>query len=291
MEEKSKAKEVKDLEDLKKEDAESSIGGKKKNEQMYFDDARTGKEAPARLYRKVAPTQELAENNYYKLPIEAQLAHLVPVSGFWVDYAKHDGKSPFLSRHLADASHNFTEMMFALALLDLPFTPAKHDLKFADGKMTLTPGSSVLAFLEEVKPVAGLGDKVQILASQNFYRHGDRYKEENGERLDKFVTEEFVIHTVYGLPITTLIFRNFYMEIPDEMLEAAAIVKARIDSAEQWMFADEFTERLRFEVSPEWAGEMPYTMLITPAGQVSTLAGVADMATLERWLSSHRAGR
>ncbi len=32
-----------------------------------------------------------------------------------------------------------------------------------------------------------------------------------------------LIHTVYGLPITTLIFRNFYVEIPDEMLEAAAI--------------------------------------------------------------------
>lgn len=32
-----------------------------------------------------------------------------------------------------------------------------------------------------------------------------------------------IIHTIYGLPITTLIFRNFYMEIPDEMLEAAAI--------------------------------------------------------------------
>ncbi|MBZ0285523.1 MAG: carbohydrate ABC transporter permease [Anaerolineae bacterium] len=32
-----------------------------------------------------------------------------------------------------------------------------------------------------------------------------------------------IIHTIYGLPITTLIFRNFYVEIPDEMLEAAAI--------------------------------------------------------------------
>jgi glucose/mannose transport system permease protein len=28
-------------------------------------------------------------------------------------------------------------------------------------------------------------------------------------------------HIVYGLPITTLIFRNFYAEIPDEMLDAA----------------------------------------------------------------------
>ena len=32
-----------------------------------------------------------------------------------------------------------------------------------------------------------------------------------------------LIHTVYGLPITTLIFRNFYVDIPNEMLEASAI--------------------------------------------------------------------
>jgi len=30
-------------------------------------------------------------------------------------------------------------------------------------------------------------------------------------------------HVIYGLPITTLIFRNFYAEIPDEMLEAGKI--------------------------------------------------------------------
>ena len=29
-----------------------------------------------------------------------------------------------------------------------------------------------------------------------------------------------LVHIVYGLPITTLIFRNYYMEIPDEMIEA-----------------------------------------------------------------------
>ena len=29
-----------------------------------------------------------------------------------------------------------------------------------------------------------------------------------------------LVHIIYGLPITTLIFRNYYMEIPDEMIEA-----------------------------------------------------------------------
>jgi glucose/mannose transport system permease protein len=32
-----------------------------------------------------------------------------------------------------------------------------------------------------------------------------------------------MVHTVYGLPITTLIFRNYYAEVPTEMLEAGAI--------------------------------------------------------------------
>ena len=32
-----------------------------------------------------------------------------------------------------------------------------------------------------------------------------------------------LVHTVYGIPITTLIFRNFYSVIPDDILEAAKI--------------------------------------------------------------------
>lgn len=32
-----------------------------------------------------------------------------------------------------------------------------------------------------------------------------------------------LIHTVYGIPVTTLIFRNFYAEIPDEIFEAGLI--------------------------------------------------------------------
>src|SRR4029450_6776874 len=66
------------------------------------------------LYRKLDPTREWAENNYYHLRTHQQLADLVSVSPFWHDYAKHDGNGPFVSRHLADASRNFTEMAFAL---------------------------------------------------------------------------------------------------------------------------------------------------------------------------------
>ncbi len=167
----------------------------------FLVDDRKDENAPTRLYRRLDVTQELAENNYYKLPIQEQLANLVGVSDFWVDYATQDGNSPFLSRNLADASRNFTEMMFALAVLDLPFTSGKHDVKFDSGKMTFTPAGITLVFHEEVKPAVDQAGKVQILVSQNFYRIGDRFKDENGERFDKFITNEFVIHTVYGCQV------------------------------------------------------------------------------------------
>jgi hypothetical protein len=169
-------------------------------EGAFFDDARKKLKAEI-LYRKIDPTSEWAENNYDKLPIQNQLAALVGVNAFWAEYAKDEGNAPFLSKSLTRAATNFTEAMFALAVTDLPFEAAKHNVKFEGGKMTFTPGGPAIAFHEEVKPVGGVAGNLPILVSQNFYKHNDRYRDENGERLDKFVKDEFVIFTVYGCQV------------------------------------------------------------------------------------------
>lgn len=186
-----------DIKDQKKELQDKAKNLNRAEEPTYFLPSR-GLVVVRELYRQLGPTQEWAENNYYQLPIGQQVAGLVPVSAFWLDYARYDGKGPFLSRHLADASRNFTEMMFALAVLDLPFMADKNEVKFDGGRMTFTPAGIVIAFHEEIRPVGGADRKASILVSQNFYRQGDRYRDENGERFDKFVTDEFVVHTVYG---------------------------------------------------------------------------------------------
>ncbi len=175
-------------------DFDGSVRGGEAN---FFEDRR--KNAQLRqLYRRLDPTQEWAENNYYKLLIQQQVADLVPVGPYWLDYAKNPGQGSFLSRNLADSSRNFTEMMLALSVLDLPFEAGKHDVKFDGGKMTLTPAGPTVAFHEEVKPAGNPPAQSPILVTQNFYRHGDRYREEEGEKLDKFLTGEYVVHTVYG---------------------------------------------------------------------------------------------
>ena len=59
--------------------------------------------------------------------------------------------------------------------------------------------------------------------------------------------------------------------------------KAGLRSAENWIFADGFVERLRFEIDPAWDGDIPRTLLISPEGTITTIEGSADMADLQKW--------
>ena len=114
---------------------------------------------------------------------------------------EHDPAKPFLSVHLAEPSGNFTEMMLALAVLDLPFESAEHKTEFSGTQMTLTAASGMVVFHEEVRPAKQPEPGTPILVSQNFFRQDDRYLFENGEQRDKFVTDEFLVHTVYGCQV------------------------------------------------------------------------------------------
>jgi hypothetical protein len=153
------------------------------------------------FYRKMAATEEWVENNYYGLPIEDQSESLVGINSFWRDYAACTGDQDFVSTHVAEASLNFTEMMFALSVLDLPFKAAEHDIKTAGQGMKLLPGNAAIVFHKQIKE-AGRADKVlPILISQNFFALNDRYTHRNNERYDKFVTGEFQAGRVYGCQV------------------------------------------------------------------------------------------
>jgi hypothetical protein len=49
------------------------------------------------------------------------------------------------------------------------------------------------------------------------------------------------------------------------------------------MFADGFTERLIYEVDPQWAGELPYTLLIGRDGSATTKLGTVDFSEIRNW--------
>lgn len=169
--------------------------------ESLFRDLSEKRQSVRALYRKLNKTKEWAENNYHHLTIAQQNADLITVNAFWRDFAAHDPQTPFLSRNLAEASQNFPEILMALSVLDLPFEAMKHETKFEGTQMTLTPGGAIVVFHEEIEPAEAPDGIARVLVSQNFFRHGDRQRIENGETVDKFVTEEFLIHTAYGCQV------------------------------------------------------------------------------------------
>ncbi len=184
-----------------KEEAEEN-----RDRNAAFDDGLAKKDMDKRagarqFYRVLEKTEEWVENNYYHLPIAEHDGDLITPNPFWTDFAAHVGEGPFYSEHFAEASRNFPEMMYALAVLDLPFQSPEHETEFADASMTLKPAGTMIVLHEEIEPAKAIAADSAILVNENFFRHDDRYRYENSERFDKFITDEFVIHTVYGCQV------------------------------------------------------------------------------------------
>ncbi|MBM3878823.1 MAG: hypothetical protein FJ387_03760 [Verrucomicrobia bacterium] len=169
--------------------------------ERFFAGAALGREQARRFFQKLDSTKEWAENNYYHLPIEQQLADLVTVNEFWADYARHDGTTPFLSPAFPQATRNFTEMMLALAVLDLPFAAGPHQEQLDGRRYALEVRSPAVVFHREIRQAAKSMEPGGMLVAQHFFRADDRYLHQNNERFDKYVTDEFLPHVVYGAQV------------------------------------------------------------------------------------------
>ncbi|OVE76015.1 hypothetical protein BVX97_02590 [bacterium E08(2017)] len=159
---------------------------------------RSKRESLRQLYQKLEKTKEWVENNYYHKRITEQVAELVKIDAFWKEYAEWDGKGAFLSGKLNEAGDSFTEMMLALAVLDLPFKAGEHDYEYKDGGLVFTAASDAIVFHKQVQQAEDKEVKSVLLINQSFFALDDRYRYENNERFDKFVTDEFEKGRVYG---------------------------------------------------------------------------------------------
>ena len=66
----------------------------------------------------------------------------------------------------------------------------------------------------------------------------------------------------------------------------ATLARAGLGNSESWTFTDRFYERLRYEIDPTWAGELPRTVMIDRDGKAQVLPGVADLSAVRAWLES-----
>ena len=163
-----------------------------------------------RLFRQLEKTKEYAENNYYHRRITDQGALLVTANSFWKDYAEHIAKGAgksFLSPNFGHASNNFTEAVFALTVLDLPFAADQPEAVAGAVKdkeslsVTIKAQGPTIAFHREIKTAPISDERSPLLVAQNYFRLSERYETRAGERHDKFVRDEFLTGVVYGTQI------------------------------------------------------------------------------------------
>ena len=66
------------------------------------------------------------------------------------------------------------------------------------------------------------------------------------------------------------------------------LAKAGLGKVENWAFADDFAERLRFEIDKSWRGELPMTRMIHGSGASEAITGTVSAATLETWMAKEK---
>jgi hypothetical protein len=148
------------------------------------------------LYAALGKTREWIENDYFMVPPGRYPR--IATSAFWADYARHDGKGPFLSTHLAEASGSLAEVLFALAVTDLPFEAGKHEQKRDGGALVLRAGSPVVVFHQETREAAVPAARSTILVSQDYFRPVESERTVDGRKEEKYVTGEMLTGSVYA---------------------------------------------------------------------------------------------
>lgn len=77
-------------------------------------------------------------------------------------------------------------------------------------------------------------------------------------------------------------------DTPEEApLTAQLAASYGLSKVEQWVFADEMQERLRFEIDQRWHGELPRTHFYDRQHGIEVVSGVVPKAQLLAWVKAN----
>ena len=163
-------------------------------------------------FRQVDAAKEWTEHNYWHDRNPQPLAARLSPNAFWRDYADHleaaaadpaaSAPRPFVSANFAECADSFTGMVFALALLDLPFESPARAFALEGAGRSFVPAGPGLAFHESITSVEPAAAPAPLLLAQNYFRLDDRHRfDADGVRREKFIVGEFLANVAYGAKI------------------------------------------------------------------------------------------
>ncbi|RUS19243.1 hypothetical protein BC937DRAFT_87784, partial [Endogone sp. FLAS-F59071] len=144
------------------------------------------------LYQSQGATEELAETYYWNRGVrETENSYLISANPFWVDYSKWVGETagPFLSKNFVYATGSFTEVMFALALVDLPTgEPAEAEVIIKNELVTFRSITPALIFHKELKQCSPNAHNTSMIVIQNYFEDHERfYYDHDSQKARKYI--------------------------------------------------------------------------------------------------------
>lgn len=149
------------------------------------------------FFRDLADTKELAETHYWRTRLNAMQGDLITASPFWVDFAEAGGER-FVSSSFSLATRNTTEMLLALAFLDLPFESAEHGVEVEGRGVRMTAASPMYLALEDIRSAAPKEGSPEVLVGQDFFLPEQRTTVVDGVERERYVAGEFLTGRPYG---------------------------------------------------------------------------------------------
>jgi len=196
------------------------------------------------------------EARYWRVPFEKTNAKLLVPNDFWRDFATYmftGGKGPFLSKNYGYAVTNLTEMLTALACLDLGYRDAVEALepvkKFPNGSTAYVPGMPVTVLFRTPTIVLSKQlkvcnwDRSALSVSTNYFDPLETEKVVDGEVEDAFL-DPTNLHTqkVYGcrIVVTNVSSQKYEVEVLTQIPVGSIPVKGGHKTRNQIVSLDPF---------------------------------------------------
>eukprot|EP00330_Aristerostoma_sp_ATCC50986_P007682 CAMPEP_0114582150 /NCGR_PEP_ID=MMETSP0125-20121206/6177_1 /TAXON_ID=485358 ORGANISM="Aristerostoma sp., Strain ATCC 50986" /NCGR_SAMPLE_ID=MMETSP0125 /ASSEMBLY_ACC=CAM_ASM_000245 /LENGTH=187 /DNA_ID=CAMNT_0001774907 /DNA_START=4584 /DNA_END=5147 /DNA_ORIENTATION=- len=127
-----------------------------RNEGDYMDDEDIiQSKKKQEVYEELEKTKEYAEMQYYNIKHPDEEKNLVQLNQFWLAFMDHlisENPTPYLTNLFKYATNSYTELIFVLAVLDLPFIQGNHRYEASDNQegIEVTVDSNVILFYKEI---------------------------------------------------------------------------------------------------------------------------------------------
>ena len=123
---------------------------------------------------------------------------LIPLNAFWLDLARWDGNGPFLSPHFNACVFSHNDALMCLALLDLPFSAERPDVRTDGPTLRVKAREPMLLFYKDTRETDKIAPDSPVLVRQTFHRLADRFRTDAGRRVENTITGDLRTGTAYG---------------------------------------------------------------------------------------------